>query len=104
MEDQLLPVITEVERLGGSQIVSVYRPYAKKWDEISMVVEAITGGRKATIVDPLGETWWWVMTEDGALVSIRRSEHADYERMPLVNSERFNDYRRLRAGTGGGQE
>lgn len=96
MEDQLLPIIMNFSRDGESHLLHVYRPYPMKWDRLSVKVESVSGGLRAEIVDTDGETWWWVMSNDGSLVAIRRSEHSDYERSPLINTFRYSDYLRLR--------
>lgn len=95
MEDQLLPVVREIGRIGGRHRVSVYRPYPGKWDRLFLEVRGIQGGQSVEIVDTEGKTSWWLLTEDGALVSIRRSEDAEYVRTPLINTDRFRDYLRL---------
>jgi hypothetical protein len=96
MEDQLLPLIDMVANRKEPQAVLVYRPYPNRWDSLTVAVEAIPGGRRATLVESEGERWTWVISDSGALVQILRSRHPDVERRPLETTARMADYVRLR--------
>jgi hypothetical protein len=97
MEDQLIPLIREVARLGGTQHIRVYRPYPDKWDELSVRVQQIPNGEKAELVDESGEVWRWVLfSPSEILVAIRRSKHPDVVRTPLANTALFAHYMRLK--------
>ena len=96
MEDQLLPLIDVLADRAEPRTVLVYRPYPNRWDSLTVAVEAIPGGRRATLVESEGTRWTWVISDGGALVQILRSEHPGIERRPLETTARMADYLRLR--------
>jgi hypothetical protein len=96
MEDQLLPVLSVLPEDTPTD-VEVFRPFAGKWDTLQFRQNTRDGARIVAVQTPDGEVFYWVVTEDNALVRITRSLHADVERRPLETSPRYSDYKRYRA-------
>ena len=101
MDDQLVPLIEGLAS-AESQQITVYRPFAGKWDTTTVTVRRTGDALFADFANGPGDTDHWVITLDGALVQVTRDKYPNLERRPLEKTRRIGDYLRLRkpkAGT-----
>ena len=95
MNDQLLPLI-ETLPLNQPQQITVFRPFARKWDTTTVTVRRAPDVILADFANGPGDTDHWVITLDGALVQVTRDKYPNLERRPLERTSRISDYIRLR--------
>ena len=101
MDDQLVPLILGLPS-GVSQQITVFRPFPRKWDVMTVSVRRTNDAIFADLVNGPGDIDHWIITFDGALVRVTRDKYPNLERRPLEQTSRMADYLRLRdKGKGG---
>jgi hypothetical protein len=93
MEDQVLPLY---EGLPASSTVALYRPYPAKWDTLSVKIKRLAEGTVIRVTHRDGEEFQWIVSPNGVLIRLTRSKYPNFERRPLEQTERMQDYRLLR--------
>jgi len=95
MDDQLVPLILGLP-FGVSREVTVFRPFPRKWDAMTVSVRRTNDAILADLANGPGDTDHWIITLDGALVRVTRDKYPNLERRPLEQTPRMADYLRLR--------
>lgn len=90
MEDQVLPLLATVQSAGATTI-TIYRPFAAKWDTLHVTQRPLAGGAQFELQARDGKREWWLVTQSGFLVQIRR-EGQDFERRPLERTHLVREY------------
>ena len=93
MEDFLIPVLASLRDTPQPWQVLVYRPFAAKWDLVTVTATARGNGTLYELDDGDGKDWWLV-APTGAIVSMRR-EGQKFERRPLEETPLWAEYQRL---------
>ncbi len=94
MEDQLLPLL-DMAGVAEPLRIAAYRPFAAKWDTLVVTRQPLTGGVLYELRSSDGKRDWWLVSQEGALVQLRREGQA-LERRPLETTPLFAVYRYLR--------
>lgn len=92
MEDQLLPLL---DRLPvGTTTISVFRPYGFKWDRSDLSVRRVVPDMlvESRDVAGTGPTFFWLIGQTGALLSITIDDAPESERRPLEDSALYSEY------------
>ena len=94
MEDQLLPILEGSPARREPVVVAVYRPFAGKWDTLTVTKRAVDDGWLYELRSTNGKRDWWLVSAEGILVQLLR-EGQDYERRPLEGTSAAREYLRL---------
>ncbi len=96
MEDLLVPVLASLNGAPQPWRVLIYRPFAAKWDLVTVTASARGKGKLYELTDPDGSKDWWLVAPTGALVDMRRGGQ-NFERRPLEETPLWAQYESLGA-------
>jgi hypothetical protein len=94
MEDLAVPVLQALSEGAQPWQVLAYRPYAGKWDLITVTKQDTAGVTIYRLKNAQGATDWFLIGASGALIRMRRSGQR-FERRPLEETTLWEEYRRL---------
>ncbi len=94
MEDLLLPTLQALAGVPQPWTVLVYRPFAAKWDTLTVTTAPVSDASLITLTSRDGRRDWWLLSAEGALVQMLR-EGQDFERRPLELTPLWAVYQRL---------
>lgn len=93
MDDQVVPLVMRLVRDSSMHHVMLFRPYAHRWDTISVQAFGRPWGTLArlTTADGSVSTWW--ISRDGELIRIKSGDGS--ERTPVPMTRLFPKYHRI---------
>ncbi len=94
MEDLLLPTLSAASGTPQPWTVLVYRPFAAKWDTLTVTSEPVSDASLITLTSGDGKRDWWLVSAEGALIRMLR-EGQEFERRPLELTPLWAAYQRL---------
>ena len=95
MDDLLVPAFLALAPDGHGSL-TVFRPYAVKWDTLDVRVRIDETRRYVEVGNAPDDLWTLVLSEDDAVLQILRSKYPHFERRPLEQSSRVGQYMILR--------
>lgn len=93
MEDQVIPLLKMLPQ-GQESLITVFRPFAAKWDTLQIAGEPLADGRLYSILDEEGNRDSWLVGRSGHLLEMGR-EGQEFTRLPLPGSSLMAKYRKL---------
>jgi len=95
MEDLLVPTLRLLPGRTEAAKITVYRPYAGKWEDLQVSQRVVGDGVLYELRDADGKRDRWLVSHGGDLVQLRR-EGQDFERRPLEETRLTPEYNRLK--------
>lgn len=87
MDDQLVPLLRALPGTGAQAQLAVFRPFAARWDTLTVTARDTAGVRVVTLVERGEAREVWALLSSGGIVAARQSTGA--ERRPLDGSPAF---------------
>lgn len=94
MEDLLVPVLSSLGKQPQPWQLLIYRPFAAKWDLVTVTTTALGAGTVYQLADHDGSGNTWLLFSNGAIVHMRRSGQ-NFERRPLEETPLWAEYQSL---------